>query len=197
MSIKTESFRKLVLYLSSNENIEKIGLKPVAFSTFKDRISRFNYLYINKLYTYLLSQIEFQQIPDLKNLGIFKLVDGSLFPTLCSVDWASYKKHKKAIPLHLSFCLNTQSSSEFLIAKGNSCERSFLKSIVEFGHTNIANRDYFIFDLANFIDKSGAFFIFKLKENFIFENILSLDITSGRALMPLCFNQVRMKLSFH
>jgi hypothetical protein len=36
MSIKTESFRKLVLDLSSNDNIEKIGLEPVAFSTFKD-----------------------------------------------------------------------------------------------------------------------------------------------------------------
>jgi Transposase DDE domain len=196
MSIKTESFRKLVLDLSSNDNIEKIGLKPVAFSTFKDGFSRFNYLYINKLYTYLLSQIEFQQIPDLKNLGLFKLVDGSLFPTLCSVDWASYKKHKKAIRLHLSFCLNTQSPSEFLIAKGNSCERSFLKSIVEFAHTYIADRGYFSFDLANFIDKSRAFFIFRLKENFIFENVLSLDITSGQALMPLCFNQVRDEIVF-
>ena len=195
-STKIESFRKLVLDLSSNPNVEKLGLKPVAFSTFKDGFSRFNYLYINKLYTFLLSQIDFQQVPDLKNLGLFKLVDGSLFPTLCSVEWASYKKHKKAIRLHLSFCLNSLLPSEFLIAKGNSCERSFLKSIVEFAHTYIADRGYFSFDLANFIDNSRAYFIFRLKENFIFENILSLDIDSGEALMPLCFNQIRDEIVF-
>jgi Transposase DDE domain len=195
-SVKIDSFRKLVLDLSSNENVEKIGLKPVAFSTFKDGFSRFNYLSVNKLYTYLLGQIDFQQVPNLKDLGIIKLIDGSLFPTLSSVDWAGYKKHKKAIRLHLSFCLNTLSPSEFLIAKGSSCERSFLKSIVEMAHTYIADRGYFSFDLAYFIDKSRAYFIFRLKENFIFGNILSLDVTSGDAIMPLCFNQIRDEIVY-
>jgi Transposase DDE domain len=190
-SIRIDSFRKLILDLSSNENVGKLGLKAVAFSTFKDGFSRFNYLFVNKLYTYLLTQIDFQQVPDLKELGLFKLVDGSLFPTLSSVDWASYKKHKKAIRLHLSFCLNSLSPSEFLVDKGNSCERSFLKSILEIGHTYIADRGYFSFDLAHFIDKSRAFFIFRLKENFIFDIIFSVDVTSGDAKMPLCFNQIK------
>lgn len=190
-SIKIESFRKLVLDLSSNENIEKLGLHPVAFSTFKDGFSRFNHLSVNKLYTYLLGQIDFQQVDDLKGLGTFKLVDGSLFPTLKSVCWAGYKKHKKAIRLHLAFCLNTLSPSEFLIAKGNSSERSFLKSIVERAHTYIADRGYFSFELAAFIDQKRAYFIFRLKENFIFENIFSLEITAGEATMPLCFNQIK------
>ena len=190
-SIKIDSFRKLVLDLSSNENIEKLGLKAVAFSTFKDGFSRFNYLFVNKLYTYLLNRIDFQQLPDLKELGIFKLVDGSLFPTLNSVDWAGYKRNKKAIRLHLSFCLNTLSPSEFLVAKGNSCERSFLKSIVEKASTYIADRGYFSFDLASFIDKSHAFFIFRLKENFIFDIIFSVDIQTGNALMPRCFSQIK------
>lgn len=190
-SIKIESFRKLVLDLSSNENVGKLGLKSVAFSTFKDGFSRFNYLHINKLYIHLLSKIDFEQVPDLKDLGTFKLIDGSLFPTLNSVDWAGYKKNKKAIRLHLSFNLNSLSPSEFLVAKGNSCERSFLKSIVEIAHTYIADRGYFSFDLAAFIDKSRAFFIFRLKENFVFQNIFSVDITSGDATMPRCFNQIR------
>ena len=41
-SIRIDSFRKLILDLSSNENVEKLGLKAVAFSTFKDGFSRFN-----------------------------------------------------------------------------------------------------------------------------------------------------------
>ncbi len=195
-SIKIDSFRKLILDLSSNENMEKLGLKAVAFSTFKDGFSRFNYLSVNKLYTYLLGQIDFQQVPNLKDLGIIKLIDGSLFPTLSSVDWAGYKKYKKAIRLHLSFNLNTLSPSEFLIAKGSSCERSFLKSIVEMAHTYIADRGYFSFNLAYFIDKSRAYFIFRLKENFLFDNILSLDITAGDATMPLCFNQIRDEIIY-
>ena len=196
MSIKIPSLRKLILDISSSKDAAALGLKAVAFSTFKDGFSRFNYLLVNKLYVYLLEKIDFQQVPNLKNLGIIKLVDGSLFPTLNSVDWAGYKKHKKAIRLHLSFCLNTLSPSEFLIAKGNSCERSFLKSIVEYAHTYIADRGYFSFNLAAFIDESRAFFIFRLKDNFIFENIAALDITAGEAIMPLCFKQIKDELMY-
>ena len=108
MSIKIPSVRKLILDLSSNVDVEKLGLKAVAFSTFKDGFSRFNYLLVNKLYIYLLNSIAFDKIPNLKDLGLVKLVDGSLFPTLSSVDWAGYKKHKKShspsfifLPQHL------------------------------------------------------------------------------------------------
>jgi hypothetical protein len=190
-SIKIESFRKLVLDLSTNSDVPKLGLKPVAFSTFKDGFSRFNYLNVNDLYVYLLSKINFEQVPELKNLGIIKLVDGSLFPTLNSVDWAGYKKNKKAIRLHLSLDLNRLCPSEFLIAKGSSCERSFLKSIIESGQTYIADRGYFSFDLAHIINKNLAFFIFRLKENTIFEVTSQHNITTGTDKMPLCFEQIK------
>lgn len=193
-SIKVESLRKLVIDLSSNANMEKLGLKAVPFSTFKDGFSRFNYLYVNKLYTYLLGQIDFQQVPNLKGLGIVKLVDGSLFPTLVSVDWARYKEHKKAMRLHLSFSLNSLLPTDFLVAKGSSCERSFLKSIVEKATTYVADRGYFSFDLAAFIDKNCAFFVFRIKENFVFTIINPLKIDSGDVNMPLCFNKIRDEL---
>ena len=191
MSIKIPSLRKLILDLSSNVDLEKLGLKAVAFSTFKDGFSRFNYLLVNKLYIYLLRNVTFNKIPNLKDLGLVKLVDGSLFPTLNSVDWAGYKKHKKAIRLHLSFCLNTLCPSDFLIAKGNSCERSFLRTIVEIGQTYIADRGYFSFNLAHFIDQKRAYFIFRLKENFIFESFITIDITAGDQKMPKCFKAIK------
>lgn len=54
-----------------------------------------------------------------------------------------------------------------------------------------ADRGYFSFDLAHFIDKMHAFFIFRLKENFIFEVIHALAITTQKHKMPLCFKSVK------
>ncbi len=190
MSIKIISRRKLVLDLATNACALKLGFKAIPLSTLKDGFSRFNYKLINKLYVHLLSTINFDKVPDLKELGIFKLVDGSLFPTLISVDWAVYKKHKNSIRLHLSFCLNTLTPSEFLVAKGNSSERSFLKSIVEKGVTYIADRGYFSFDLAAFIAKSEAFFILRLKDNMIFEIKEQLVLSAGKHVFPICFVQI-------
>jgi Transposase DDE domain len=112
------------------------------------------------------------------------------------VDWASYKKTKKGIKLHLSFNLNSLTPSMFLVAEGNSSERNFLKSIIEMGHTYIADRGYFSFDLAHYIDKARAYFIFRLKENFLFEAIVSLDINSDEVTMPRCFNQVKDEIVY-
>jgi hypothetical protein len=191
ISLKIPSLRKLCLDLQTQPDINKLDLKPIAFSTLKDGFSRFNYLLVNKLYVYLLSTIPFQKVPYLKDIGLVKLVDGSLFPTLSSVDWAGYKKHKKAIRLHLSFCLNTLCPSQFLVDKGSSCERSFLKSIIERGETYIADRGYFSFDLAYCIDKARAFFIFRLKDNLIFDAFINLDPTTEGQTMPACFKNVR------
>ena len=78
------------------------------------------------MFFYVLKSYDWMRLAGIDEVGIVKLVDGSLFPTLTSMCWATYKKSKNALRLHLEMDLNTMIPTEFLVQKANSSERSFL-----------------------------------------------------------------------
>ena len=185
------SLRQLVTDLETNGNAEKIGLKPIPFSTLKDGFSRFPLTFFKGMYKEVLGQVEFLKIDGFEEHGKFRLVDGSIFPNISSMTWAKYKKTKNAIRLHLSFNLNKMIPSEFLARSGNSCERTFLREILEKGMTYIADRGYFSFAPASEIQSAGAFFIFRIKENILYEvgRELAISTRAGKKI-PACFSQI-------
>ena len=188
LTIRAESLRKLSLYLKSNPNLSSLPLRYIPFETLRDGFKRFNILFFNDLYIYLLNEIDWLQVPELSQLGVLKAIDGSLFPMISSMDWACYKKNKKALRLHLSFCLNTLCPSEFVIQAANSSERTFLKSILEKGVTYIADRGYFAFDLVAEMTEKGAFFVLRMKDNVKFTLQTTLVITGK---IPACFAHIK------
>jgi hypothetical protein len=105
MSIGVVSMRKLIKELATNSSAKELGLPEIPYSTFRDGFTRFNIKYFNELYTYVQQNCQFLDVKEFRNLGILKAVDGSLFPTLNSMDWANYKKDFKALKLHLAFNL--------------------------------------------------------------------------------------------
>jgi transposase len=121
-------------------------------------------------------------------LGLLKAVDGSIFPTLRSMEWANYKKHFKALKLHLAFDLNTSCPNEFLITEGNYSERRFLITILKKGVTYICDRGYFSFDVLKEMNKVGAMFVLRLKEKVKFDSGISLKLTGH---LPACFSQIK------
>jgi transposase len=111
------------------------------------------------------------------------------------MDWAVYKKTKKAIRLHLSFELNRMIPIDFTGLKANSSERSFLANILEQEITYITDREYFNFALAAKIGDAKAFFIIRVKENLKVGKRVSLKITcSAEQTMPLCFKNLSDEL---
>ena len=187
-SIGVASMRKLLKELATNPSAADLGLPTMAYSTFRDGFSRFNVLYFKQLYDHVQKSCAWFEVPELRNLGLLKAVDGSLFPTLSSMDWADYKRHAKALKLHLAFNLNTSSTNEFLISEGNRSERSFLISILEKGVTYICDRGYFSFDVLREMNKVYAMFVLRLKDNIKFDVGVSLTLTG---LIPTCFSQVK------
>jgi len=111
------------------------------------------------------------------------------------MEWASYKKTKKAIRLHLSFELNRMLSVEFMGLKANSSERFFLFSILQQGVTYIADRGYFSFDLASRVESTKAFFILRIKNNLkIIQRVdLNISCLEGQTI-PLCFKNITDQL---
>jgi len=162
------SLRKLVTELETNATAHQLGLSPIPYSTLQEAFSRFPASAFRHLFMTLLASTTFMAIPELQALGTLYLVDGSLFPTIRSADWAVYKQNGNAIKLHLAFELNRMLAVEFLVSPGNANERRFVQSILQAGTTYIMDRGYMSFDLLAAIVKEEAFFIIRAKENLKF-----------------------------
>ena len=185
---QVSSLRNLSLELQTNPLCAALGLGFTPFSTLKDGFARFESKHFKQLWESLGEQINLCKVPYLDEIGIFRVIDGSLFPTLLAMNWTNYRKTKNAFKLHLSFDLNRMIPTEFWVGKGNSSERKFLESVVQAGLTYIADRGYFSFGLADKILQANAFFVFRGRHNLLYEVIEKLTIKHEN--LPSCFTQV-------
>jgi len=147
--------------------------------------------YFFDLYRYVLTRVKLLKIRSIDELGLLECVDGSIFPTISSMEWAEYKKTKNAIRLHVSFSLNRMIPLEFLGTKANSSERTFLLEIAKKGVTYIADRGYFSFDLAHKLTHTGAFFVLRIKENIKYSVGATLNVPEN---MPNCLMDISHSL---
>jgi transposase len=174
--MQKESLRKISNHLKLSDKAKNLNLAYIPWTTLRDGFLRFDYDYFMRLYRFILKNTKLLKVKALDEVGLISLVDGSLFPTIISMDWAEYKKTKNAIRLHVEFSLNQMIPLEFNGLTGNSSERHFLKKIVQKGVTYIADRGYFSFDIADIIVKASAFFILRIKNN--------MKIEVGKVLKP-------------
>jgi len=184
---QVSSLRNLALELKTNRVCWEVGLFFTPFSTLKDGFARFESRHFKQLFEAVLERTKLSQVPFLDEVGIFRVIDGSLFPTLRQMSWTSYRKRKNAFKLHLSFDLNRMIPVEFWIGKGNSSERSFMESVIESGITYIADRGYGSFALVDKVIRAKAFFVLRSRDNLLYRVVQQL----GSAEKSVnCFNNV-------
>ena len=140
------SLRSLVIELQSNQKCRDSGLFETPFSILKDGFSRFPSESFKSLFETALASLKLRQSKCLDEIGLFQVIDGSLFPTLIQMNWSEYRKAKNAFKLHLSFELNRMIPMEFVLGSGKSSERLFLESVLEKGVTYIADCGYASFE---------------------------------------------------
>lgn len=179
---------QLVLELSTNTTCADLGLKQTPFSTLKDGFSRFDSHYFKEIFDDLFSNMALMKVPHLDEMGIFKVIDGTLLPTLIQMTWTSYRAKCNAFKLHFSFELNRMIPTEFLVNHGNSCERTALLSMLVQGITYIADRGYFSFNICQQIIQKDAFFILRTKENLLFSIVQTLPVQTTS--IPDCFKNL-------
>jgi len=185
---QVSSLRNLSLELQTNPMCRAVGLRYTPFSTLKDGFSRFESKHFKQLFESVLEQTKLSQVKQLDETGVFRVIDGSLFPTLLQMSWTSYRKAKNAFKLHLCFELNRMIPTEFWVGTGNSSERQFLESVLEAGITYIADRGYFSFRVADKIVQAKAFFVMRTKNNLLYKVVENLPIETCE--MPNCFRKV-------
>lgn len=126
----------------------------------------------------LVTTISFLYVPEIKHLGQILLVDGSLFPAISTMQWASYKSTANAIKIHLAYNLNKMIPVQFLVKEGNYSEKKFLKEILEKGITYVCDRGYISFKIFKDICNKGAFFVIRGKNKmcYLVQEQLVVDI---------------------
>jgi hypothetical protein len=126
----------------------------------------------------LVTTISFLYVPEIKHLGQILLVDGSLFPAISTMQWASYKSTANAIKIHLAYNLNKMIPVQFLVKEGNYSEKKFLKEILEKGITYVCDRGYISFKIFKDICNKGAFFVIRGKNKmcYLVQEHLVVDI---------------------
>lgn len=186
------SLRSLSVELQTNQKCQALGLEYTPFSTLKDGFYRFSSEACRTLFETVLSELKLKRIKGLDEIGLFQVIDGSLFPTLIQMSWSEYRKKKNAFKLHLNFELNRMIPTEFLIGSGKSSEREFLLKVLEKGVTYIADRGYGSFEIVAKLLEAHAYFVFRVKDNVLYEVQEVLSIVAEE--LPQCFQQVRDEL---
>jgi Transposase DDE domain len=186
---QVSSLRSLSVELQTNQKCQELGLAYTPFSTLKDGFYRFSSEACRTLFETVLSEIQLKRIKGIDEIGLFRVIDGSLFPTLIQMSWSEYRKRKNAFKLHLQFELNRMIPTEFLIGSGKSSERDFLLKVLEQGVTYIADRGYASFEIIAKLLQSQAYFVFRVKDNLLYEVQEVLSFRDEK--LPNCFREVR------
>ena len=186
------SLRSLAVELQTNQKCPALGLEYTPFSTLKDGFYRFSSEACRTLFESVLSELKLKRIQGLDEIGLFQVIDGSLFPTLMQMRWSEYRKRKNAFKLHLNFELNRMIPTEFLIGSGKSSERDFLLKVLEAGVTYIADRGYGSFEIIAKLLQSRAYFVFRVKDNLLYQVQEVVSLADEK--LPNCFREVRDEL---
>ena len=113
--------------------------------------------------------MHFLDIPEIRALGRFCCIDGSVFPALMTMAWAVYQEKHNALKLHLAFELNRMIPTQFVSTAANASERKILRAMLEAGVTYIADRGYVSFHLFHDICAHHAHFIIRGTANLVME----------------------------
>jgi hypothetical protein len=170
-----------------------LNLRYVPRSTFNDAFERFSPDLFRDVFVFLLSKIQLQVVPELAALGVFYCIDGSLFPTLCSMQWAEYRSTCHALKLHLCFELNRMIAVDFLVGTGKSSERNALRQMLSDGVTYIADRGYVCFQLFHDVLDANAHLIIRMRTNLVYQLHTDLPIQVPSAIR-LMFREITDQL---
>ena len=130
-----KSVSLLITHIKTSPLAKKLGLVNASKAMYTEAFVRYAPSLYRRIFFNLLEKLNFLEIPEIKALGRILCIDGSVFPAIITMAWASYKKHAKAIKLHLAFELNRMIPVQFFNTEANASERKVLLTLLEAGVT--------------------------------------------------------------
>ncbi|WP_238314479.1 transposase [Methylobacterium crusticola] len=164
-----KSISLLVTEIKPSPEAKPLDLVSASKSMYSDAFYRYSAQTYRTIFYTLLKTMNFLEIPEIQALGRFCCVDGSVFPAMITMTWATYQKKRNAIKLHLAFELNRMIPTQFLSTEANTSERKILRQMLEAGITYIADRGYVCFKLFHDIGDRQAYFIIRATSNLLYD----------------------------
>ena len=171
-----KSIRLLVTEIKTSSEAKALSLVNASKSMYSEAFYRYSPQIYRTLFYTLLEKVNFLEIPEIQALGRFCCVDGSVFPAIITMTWATYQQKRNAIKLHLAFELNRMIPTQFLSTEANGSERMILRQMLEAGITYIADRGYVCFELFHDIGARQAYFIIRGTSNLLYDICETLPV---------------------
>ena len=171
-----KSIRLLVTEIKTSSEAKALSLVNASKSMYSEAFYRYSPQIYRTLFYTLLEKVNFLEIPEIQALGRFCCVDGSVFPAIITMTWATYQQKRNAIKLHLAFELNRMIPTQFLSTEANGSERMILRQMLEAGITYIADRGYVCFKLFHDIGAREAYFIIRGTSNLLYDICETLPV---------------------
>ena len=162
---KTQSIRLLITEIKTNPDLKKLGFVLASPSMYSEAFSRYKPEVFQRIFAKLIEIIEIKDLPEIRTLGRFILLDGSLFPAFKNMEWAKYTSTCQALKMHLAYELNRMIPVQFISSEANDSERKVFMELLEAGVTYITDRGYLSFDIFQRVTEKQAFFITRIRYN--------------------------------
>lgn len=162
---KTQSIRLLITEIKTNPDLKKLGFVLASPSMYSEAFSRYKPEVFQRIFAKLIEIIEIKDLPEIRTLGRFILLDGSLFPAFKNMEWAKYTSTCQALKMHLAYELNRMIPVQFISSEANDSERKVFMELLEAGVTSITDRGYLSFDIFQRVTEKQAFFITRIRYN--------------------------------
>lgn len=162
---KTQSIRLLITEIKTNPDLKKLGFVLASPSMYSEAFSRYKPEVFQRIFAKLIEIIEIKDLPEIRTLGRFILLDGSLFPAFKNMEWAQYTSTCQALKMHLAYELNRMIPVQFISSEANDSERKVFMELLEAGVTSITDRGYLSFDIFQRVTEKQAFFITRIRYN--------------------------------
>ena len=162
---KTQSIRLLITEIKTNPDLKKLGFVLASPSMYSEAFSRYKPEVFQRIFAKLIEIIEIKDLPEIRTLGRFILLDGSLFPAFKNMEWAKYTSTCQALKMHLAYELNRMIPVQFISSEANYSERKVFMELLEAGVTSITDRGYLSFDIFQRVTEKQAFFITRIRYN--------------------------------
>jgi len=192
-----KSVSLLITEIKTSDDAKALGLVKASKSMYSDAFSYYDAGLFKVIFYQLLTTINFLCVPEIKCLGQILLVDGSLFPAISSMSWASYKSTANAIKIHLAYDLGKMIPVQFLVREGNYSEKKFLNDILEKGITYVCDRGYISFKIFKDICNTGAFFVIRGKNKMRYLVQEQLVVNIPNQFLHFISNIVDIKVTFN
>ncbi|MGG4032487.1 IS4 family transposase [Paenibacillus cisolokensis] len=183
-----KALRDIVTEIENNEAFQKeLGITSISISQLSRKNNKLSPELLQQLFVDLVAQVTRICTPAAGRVGTVKLLDSTTM-SLClsKYKWATYRKTKAGVKLHLrvTFCdPDTVYPEKAVLTPAKPSDRTQMDALIdETGATYVFDRGYVDYEKYDQYCWDGVFFVTRLKDNAIVEVMDEFPTTEGSVM---------------